>query len=105
MNKLLHQLPSFGLLSSNILSRFVSSRGKSSSSEQSRSNGARATYADLEASRTGPKRRDLMMRPVKSVQSYVHTGRPGKLEEDGIHLQVNVNQSISISEQDAVRGY
>ena len=105
MNKLLQQLPSFGLLSSNILSRFSSSRGKSSSSEQSRSNGTRATYADLEAARTGSKTRNCVMRPVKSMQSYVHTGRPDHLEEDGIHLQVNINQSISSSEQDAVRGY
>jgi len=105
MNKLLHQLPSFALLSSNILSRFSSSRGKFSGSDQSRSNGARATYADLEAARTGSKTRNCMIRPVKSIQSYVHTGRPDQFEEDGIHLQVNIKQSVSSGEQDTVRGY
>lgn len=51
------------------------------------------------------------MAPVKSLRNYihtgnptdmrtyVHTGNPSEVEEDGIHLQYNVEQESNINER------
>ena len=102
MSNLLHHLPDWEILSSQFSSRFSahrsSNRGKSLGSEPSYSKREREEYSDLEASNPPFRQRDCGMAPIKSIRTYVHTGNPKEMEEDGIHLQYNVEQESTISE-------
>lgn len=110
MSSLLHHLPSWETFSSQWTSRFSSNREKSSGSSSSVSR-KRADYEDLKDSNIAAEEHNYEMAPVKSVRDYqytgkatdvrtfVHTGKPGEVEEDGIHLQYNVEQESNTSER------
>ena len=96
MANLLHHLPSWDQFSSKIISTFTSrqSSGKSKSSESSASFGKRNRneYKDLGATAPSVDENNYEMAPAKSIQTFIHTGGPQEVEEDGIHLQYNVEQ-------------
>jgi hypothetical protein len=52
----------------------------------------RTEYNTLDTSNISHTDRNFEMAPVKSIRTYVHTGDRREVEEDGIHLQYNVEQ-------------
>ena len=52
----------------------------------------KAEYAHLEVAQTVFGERDHEMVPVKSIRTYIQTGGAHGMEEDGIHLQYEVDQ-------------
>lgn len=112
MSSLLHHLPSWERLRSILTSRFSlswsSNRGKSSDSEPSCSKRKKAEYKDLEVSNPTFRDRSYEMAPVKSIRTYIHTGNPSEVEEDGIHLQYKVEQESTTNEpggQQSLKGW
>ena len=58
----------------------------------------RTEYRDLELTNSSLGDRNYEMGPVKSMRTYIHTGDPTDVEEDGIHLHYHVDQESAISE-------
>ncbi len=61
----------------------------------------RTAYTDLTDGPTtfGESDYEMASAPVKSIRTYVHTGGPWQVEEDGIHLQYNVEQKVTVDEE------
>ena len=84
------------VFSSRFSSRYGSSKGKSSGSDAP-NKGRKARYADLEDRVHGPALHGYETPPVKLMRTYVRTGRTDDVEEDGIHLQYDIEQERSQS--------
>ena len=80
--------------SSPFSSRAGFGKGKSSSSDSSPNKGRQARYTDLENRGHGPDIQGYGT-PLKLMRTYVRTGKTGEIEEDGIHLQYDVEQMTS----------
>lgn len=80
-------------------SRYGFGKGKSSSSDSSPNKGRQARYADLEDRGHGPGMQGYET-PLMLMRTYVRTGKTGEIEEDGIHLQYDVEQMTSPKQSD-----
>ena len=107
MSNLLRHLPTWENITSIFTSRFYSQRYDASwykIFDQSNRKPKKALYADLELESgvgNGSGVRGYEMAPVKTVRTFVRTGKPGVVGEDGIHLQHDVEQQISMSKHSA----
>ena len=87
--------------SSPSFSRYRFGKGKFSSSDNSPNNGRQARYADLEDRGHAPGMQGYEV-PLKSMRTYIRTGRTGEIEEDVIHLQYDVEQMTSPKQSDII---
>ena len=96
MSKLLHHFPSWDTMSSIWTSRFSPKREKSSSSGLS-PNRKRSNYKDLTDSNVAIREESHDLAPVKSLSGHIHTVNPSEVEEDGMHLEYNVERERNIT--------
>ena len=82
-------------------SRYGFGKGKYSSSDSSTNKGRQAQYVDLEDRGHAPGMQGYEV-PLKSMRTYVRTGKTGEIEEDGIHLQYDVEQMTSPKQSDII---
>ena len=87
--------------SSPSFTRYGFGKGKFSSSDSSPNEGRQARYADLEDRGHAPGMQGYEV-PLKSMRTYVRTGKTGEIEEDCIHLQYDVEQMTSPKQSDII---
>ena len=77
---------------------FSSSKGVSLYSGLSYGKQKSNQYKDIDKSGTSLGSNTFPMAPVKSIRTFVYTGSPGEVEEDGIHLQYKFEQRSATDE-------
>ena len=102
MSNMLHHLPawaSWDLMASKLSFSFSrrsgSDQSKHTDSGHSNTRPQRANYTDLAKSVDGSGLHSYEMGPVKSTNTYIRTGKSNEVDDDGIHLQYDVEQRSS----------
>ena len=83
------------IFSSRFSTYHASSKGKSSGSAHSHNSGRKARYADLDDSGHKQGLSGYETAPIKLMRTYVRTGKTDQMEDDGIHLQYDIEQETS----------
>ena len=85
-------------------SRHESGQSKTFGSDNVPNKGKKARYADLEDLNHGPGLQGYQTAPVKLMRTFIRAGKTGDVsDEDGIHLQYDVEQETSRGHSGTVR--
>ena len=81
---------------------FSSSKGESTKSGVPYGKRKWTDYKEMNKSGSATGDPAFEMAPTKSIRTFVHAGGPGEVDEDGIHLQYNVEQRSVKDEHEQV---